>query len=173
MPHQDYELLVWAPNLEVLIISFKRALGDKFAPAIPPDVFRRMKQAELATITARGAPSGFWHGWDVPRAKGPTKPIFTVTGLYEVLLGPAIGAEDEDFDGCWVEYVDSLRPKSTPPELIEKSAGAESKSGQSRVLDVGSTAMSGEQIRALRTSAYRQGALMMVEDDHFHLQLPP
>lgn len=170
MPHGDYEFAVWAESLELMMISFEPGPKDTIAPIIAPDMFRTMKQIKLLTTEARGSSSDFWHGSDVPRASGSPKPIFTETGLYEVLLGQAIGAEDADFDGCWVNYVDRPRPKSEPRASDAKplADGVRNRTGE--LADVGSITMSADQVRALRKAAKHHGALMIQEGDHFHLQ---
>lgn len=168
-PHGDYEFAVWGEDLELMMISFKPGPKDNIGPVIPPKVFRAMQRIELLTTAARGSPSDFWHGSDARRAARPPKSIFTNTGLYEVLLGPAIGAEDADFDGCWVDYIDGPRSKSVGSSPSGKPRAAE-RNRTREVADVGSTAMSPDQVRALRKAAEHQGALMIQEGDHFHLR---
>ncbi len=169
-PHVDYEFAIWADELRLMMISFKPGPKDSIGPIVAPDVFRTMKRIELLTTSAQGYPSHFWHGSDVPHAAGSPKLIFTNAGLYEVLLGPAIGAEDADFDGCWVDYIDRPRPQSRHLVSKHKPQAEQPRHSTGEVADVGSTAMSSDQIRALRRAAERQGVLMIQEGDHFHLQ---
>ena len=87
-----------------------------------------------------------------------------------MLLGPALGAEDADFDACWVDYIDRPRPKSVDGVYSGKREAAKRESRTGEVVDVGSITMSVGQIRALREAAKHQGAFMIQEGDHFHLQ---
>ena len=167
-PHEDYEFAVWGEDLELMMISFKPGPKDKIAPVIAPNVFRAMKRIDLHSTTARGSPSDFWHGSDLPRGLGASRLIFINTGLYEVLLGPAIGAEDADFDGCWVNYINGPKPKSML--LSSRKPHATERNAERGVADVGSTTMSRDRVRALRKAAEDQGTLMIQEGDHFHLQ---
>ncbi len=169
-PHADYEFEVWGEDLELLKISFKPGPKDTVVPVIAPGVFASMKRVTLPTTTAQGFPSHFWHGDDIPQAHGSPRLIFAKTGHYEFLLGLAVGAEDQDFDGCWVDYINTPRPKSVSSATGTKPWAAE-RTFTNELVDVGSTTMSRSQVRALRMSAEREGSLIMQEDDHFHLQL--
>jgi hypothetical protein len=169
-PHHDYEFAVWTQHLKLMMISFRPRPKDRFAPAVAPDVFRTMKKIKLGANVARGSGSYFWHGSELPRASGPPQLIFTSPGLYELLLGPAIGAEDEDFDGCWVRYVTRARPKTGDAQFKSKSRMGKLPRSNGEVADVGSIKMSPIQVRALRRAAADRGALMIQEGDHFHLQ---
>jgi len=108
--HDGYDFAILCHALEQYLISFKPGPLDRIGPVIAPGVFAKMRQVKLSTAEARGSLSAPWRP-DRPRALKPPEKIFTESGSYEVLLGPALGAEDADFDACWVDYFDFPRPK--------------------------------------------------------------
>lgn len=90
------------------LISFKPGPLDKIRPVIPTETLAKMKQLRISTKDAKGSPSNPWRS-DRPRALARPQRIFTASGSYEVVVGPALGAEDADFDACHVDYINSTR----------------------------------------------------------------
>jgi hypothetical protein len=115
---------------ELRMLSFQPGPNDKIPPVIPADEFAKMKEYQLRTDIARGAPSNGWQGNCVPRVKGPPEPIFTVTGDYQVMVGYDLWEEGYElgFGSCRIEYIDNLRPKpgdESPPKPCHPGAEAE------------------------------------------------
>jgi len=106
--HEGYDLAILGRAMKQYLISFQPGPLDRIAPVIAASAFASMRQVRLST-EARGSLSGPWLA-DRPRALKPPEKIFTQSGPYEVLLGPALGAEDSDFDACWVDYFDYPKP---------------------------------------------------------------
>jgi hypothetical protein len=120
-PHDGYQFMILDPDLATgRMLSFKPVPKDRIAPAIPPDTFAKLKRVSIRTSEAQGPLAVSRYGDDDPHALAPVGPIFTKTGDYEVALGTKLnydagdGAEEpifDDFDACWVHYVNRPRTK--------------------------------------------------------------
>ena len=164
--HGDLEFAVWTEDLETLVVSFEPRPRDRIGPVIPPDRFAKMKRVELFTTEARGSVSRPWAGAQTPLALAPPKMIFTKTGLYEVLLDGDLGYDDADFAACWVDYNDSLRPRTKTARSPNSRKSLHPSDG---AMDVQSAKMTDVQKRAFRRAASRSDAGVIDLGDHFHV----
>ncbi len=157
--HEGYDFAILCHGLKQNLISFKPGPLDRIGPVMAPGVFAKMRQVKLSPAEARGSLSPPWRP-DRPRALKPPEKIFTESGPYEVVLGPALGEEDGEFDACWVRYFDFPRPQT----------GASSHSTGDAV-DIRSRDMSDEQKRAFERAV--DDAVgphhWILERDHYHV----
>lgn len=112
--HKDWEFAILTEKGEQLLVSFRPGKADRIGPVISAKTFAALKQITLSTTNGRGSLS---HSWvlDRPRALRQPQKIFTRSGAYEILLGPAIGSYDGEVDACWVDYHDYPEPKGGGP----------------------------------------------------------
>lgn len=118
VPHDDYEFgISHGVDDPELLMSFKPNPPDTIAPAIPFDVFRKMKQVKILTTSAKGSPAlGANTGPCRKRVDQPPQLIFTASGDYGVEIGPSLAGEDPDMRGwCSIHYIDAPRPAAASP----------------------------------------------------------
>jgi hypothetical protein len=98
---------------DLFLLSFEPGKKDHIAPVISPNDFASMRQITLNPKTTRASLSNWWRGGGEPRALKPAELVFTDSGLYQILLGRALGSEDPVVSSCYVRYVDEEKRPGT------------------------------------------------------------
>lgn len=172
--HGGLELAIWTENLETFLITFTPNRRDTIAPVIAPGDFGKMTQVKLATARARGSPSHPWQNTGGPLALGDPEPIFTASGLYEVLLDGDLGYDDAAFAACWIDYFDY--PQKASAAHLSDSSGSPHKeralTEPHSAVGVSSLGMTGADKRAFRRATRDQDGLIVDQGEHFHVLLP-